>query len=280
MTNKKITTSAFSIVTSALVLASIVAVPAYAETSVGLDTSVMVSASSTTTTGSTSVKTNIRTNAKVNLAAKKSESLTKIITRGNTAISARIDDLNKLNTKVQGLKNVSATEKSSISSEVQTNITGLTYLKEKIDADTDNTVALSDEKTITANYRIYALIVPRGHLYASADRVKTIVGLMTTIGAKIQARITTEQSAGKDVTAIQASLVEFNTKIADANAQAETAITAMAKLTPDQGDKTKLAANTAALKSARANIKTATDDLKTARQDMKTIICDINCFGQ
>jgi hypothetical protein len=198
--------------------------------------------------------------------------LAKIITRSDSEITARESDLNNLNTRVQAMVNVSTTEKTDISNEVQSNIAGLTSLKSKIDADTDVTTALNDEKTIFGSYRIYALVVPRGYIVASADRVDTIVGMMTTISSKLQTRITADQSAGDNVTALQNSLTDLNAKIADAKSQAGTAQSGVVSLVPDQGNTTQLSSNTAALKAARADIKTSTQDLQAARADAKSIM--------
>ena len=250
MNTKKIITSVVAFSMGVALLGTVAVFPAYAE-SVGVNAS-----------------TTKAEKAQANTTAR----LQKIISRSDTAITARISDLNNLNTKVQAMKNVSATEKASLSTEIQTNISGLTALKAKIDADTDVNVALSDEKIITGNFRIYALIVPRGHVEASADRVSTIVGMMQTIATKLQTRITADQTAGKDVAVLQSALTDYNAKIADAQVQATKAQSEVASLVPDNGNKTQLASNTAALKTAREYIKTATADLHTARADAKTIL--------
>lgn len=203
-----------------------------------------------------------------------------LITRSDNAITARINDLNKLASRVGELKRVSDTEKATITSTIQTNISGLTALKAKIDADTDLATAQSDAKQITGSFRIYVLVVPQGWIAAAADRINTIVGMLTTIGTKLQTKISAAQSAGKDVTTEGAALTDFNAKLADATSQAAAAQSGIANLVPDQGDKTKLAANTTALKAARADIKTATEDLQAARTDAKNILEGLKALGQ
>jgi hypothetical protein len=204
-----------------------------------------------------------------------SDKLSKIITRSDTAITARLTALNNLSTRLSQAKNLSATEKATFSTEVQTNITGLTSLKAKIDADTDVTTAQADAKTITGSYRIYALIIPQGYIEASADRIDTVSTMLNTISAKLQTRITADQTAGKNVASLQASLADLNAKVADAQTQAQNAQNGVSALVPDQGNATQLASNTAALKASRADTKTGTSDLKTARQDAKTIIAGL-----
>jgi hypothetical protein len=194
-----------------------------------------------------------------------------ISAKSDTAISARITALNNLFARVQEMNNVSTSEKSAISTEVQTQINSLTNLKAKIDADTDVSVARADAKTITGDYRIYSLVIPRGYIVASSDRVATIVSEMTALQVKLQARITALQTSGKDVTALQAVYTDMGVKMADAMAKAQTAQTAVVSLSPDKGSATIEASNKAALTSARTNIKTAETDLKAARKDIATI---------
>ncbi len=132
---------------------------------------------------------------------------------------------------------------------------------------------------IFGSFRIYALVVPQGYLEASSNRVNTIVSMFTTISAKLQTRINADQSAGKNTTTLQASLADLNAKIADANVQAGIAVNGILSLTPDQGNKTVLASNTAALKAARAKVKIATEDLQAARQDARVIIQNLDTLN-
>ena len=198
--------------------------------------------------------------------------LAKVIAASDTAITTRITALNKLSTRVGEMKNVPASEVTSIAAEVQTETANLTTLKAKIDADTTVATARADAKTITGDYRIYALIIPQGSIVAASDRVSVIVGLMNAIQVKLQARITAAQTAGKNVTAMQASIADMTAKMTDATSQAQTAQTGVASLVPDQGNATVAASNKAALLAARTNIKNATADLKTARQDIGSIV--------
>jgi hypothetical protein len=246
MNTKKITNYAFSAALSASLFLGVLALPANAQT-VGV-------------TASTSV------------GAKATDRLPKIISRSDTAIAARIADLNKLSARIGEMKNVSAADKASFSSELQTNISGLTSLQAKINADTDATTASTDEKTITQSYRIYALVVPQGYIEASSDRVVTIVGMMNTLSAKLQARITAGQSAGTNVASLQSALSDLTAKTSDATVQSSAAQNGVGSLAPDQGNTTVAASNKSALVSARADIKTATSDLQAARQDAKTIV--------
>lgn len=256
MTTSKIFVNIVSLAASISLVASFSALPALAQTG----------AAGSATPGGVS-------------GAAQTQRIQLIKTRAGEEIDRRITALNTLTTRIGYLKRVSDAVKSSISSTAQTQITELTALKAKIDADTDLATLRTDVKSITASYRIFVLVIPQGHLLAAADRINTIADSLTAIGGKLQTRISDAQSAGHDVSALQTALTDFNAKVADAKTQAAAAISAITGLTPDQGDKTKLQANQAALKNARALIKTATQDLDAARKDARTIMQGLKAFG-
>ena len=207
-----------------------------------------------------------------------SAQLSRIIARGDKAIDARVADLTTLASRIGDMKNLSDSEKATLTATVQAQSVALTALKAKLDADTDNATALSDEKSITADYRIYALVVPQGHIAAASDRAITIAGLLDSAAGKLQARIAAAQAAGKDVTAVSAILADMNAKISDLKTQAATAGNSVLALVPDKGDATIAASNKAALVAARADIKAATADIQAARKDAKTLLADIKAF--
>jgi DNA repair exonuclease SbcCD ATPase subunit len=212
-----------------------------------------------------------QTTATSTRATRQAQALTNVITRSDKEIQSRIDDLNKMVTRIQGLKNVSSDEKSLAASESATEITSLTTLKTKIDADTDLATTRTDEKSIFTAFRIYALVVPQGNILASADRLNTLSGMLSAIATKLQARIAQAQTAGKDVSTLQKALSDMTAQITDAQSQSQAAKTEVSALSPDQGDKTKMQANQQALKDARSKIKVGTQDLTTARKDANTI---------
>ena len=204
-----------------------------------------------------------------------SATLPTIIGRSDTAITTRIAALNKMSARIGEMKNVPASEISNIANEVQTETTNLTNLKTKIDADTNVAAARADEKTITGDYRIYALVIPQASIVASSDRVSTIAGMITALQTKIQARITADQTAGKDVTALATANADITAKVTDATSKASLAQSAVVSLAPDQGNATVAASNKSALLGAHANMQVSATDLKAARADIKTILAGL-----
>lgn len=225
--------------------------------SAALGTYVNTSASANTNGTSMSVSASLDTSARA---------------KADTAINNRITALNGLETRINQMVRISADEKTSLDASIQSSVSDMATLKAKIDADTDNATLKADIQSITKSYRIYLLVMPQGRIIAAGDRIMTIVGLFGDLSTKLQARISAAQTAGKDVTALNASLSDMNAKTADANVQAQAAITEVAALHPDNGDKTVFASNQAALKDARAKIKAAMADLKTARSDAGSIV--------
>lgn len=194
----------------------------------------------------------------------------KAISRGDQEIARRISALTALNTRVQAMQEVTDTFKQSLSANIQTEISTLTSLQAKIDADTDLPTLKTDIQSITKSYRVYALILPQGRI-AAADRAVTIVTLMSSLGSKLQARIQAAP-AGSNTTALTAALTDMSNKLQDAQTQAQAAVTVTASLQPDNGVATVMASNEAALKQARTDLQTATSDLQAARKDITTIV--------
>ena len=177
--------------------------------------------------------------------------------------------LTQVNTKVQAMVKVSSSEKNAISNMVSSEISNLTTLQAKIDADTDLATLKTDIKSIATSYRVFMLVIPRARIDVAADKINTVAASMTTFAGTLQTRIV---SAAGDTTAAKAQLADMNAKIADAQVQASAAVTVVASLQPDNGDKTVEAANTAALKTARSDIQAGLADLKAARKDAGSIV--------
>lgn len=192
--------------------------------------------------------------------------------RADQEIERRITNLTDLNTKVQAMVKVSASEKAAIANEVTTEISNLTSLKAKIDADTDITTLKTDIQSIAKSYRIYMLIIPQGRIQVAADRIDSVADALAAFSVKLQTRISADQAAGSDVSAANTALADLTAKVADAKVQANAAVSETVSLTPDNGDTAKMQANQAALKDARAKIQAAMKDLEAARSDAKQIV--------
>ncbi|HEX4104270.1 MAG TPA: hypothetical protein VHZ04_02205 [Candidatus Paceibacterota bacterium] len=251
-------------------LMALAIIPASAQTaaSVGINASASITTNSSGT--GTSVGVGISAKAKVLATV-----ITNATTRADQEITRRVNSLNALSTRVNAMVKVSASDKASLSSTIETQITAMNTLQAQIaaDATANSTSSLkADIQSITKSYRIFALVIPQGAIEAAADRVMTITGLMTQLTGTLQTRITAAQSAGVDMTTSVSALADMNAKIADANTQAQAAVSETASLQPDNGVQSVMASNTAALKDAHTKIQAAQQDLVTARADAGTIV--------
>jgi hypothetical protein len=191
--------------------------------------------------------------------------------RGDKQTEMRIDALNKLLTRIQAMKNLSDSEKTTIIASIQANITSMTNLDAKIKADTSTTTLRADLQTVAPDYRIYMLIMPQVSILSAVDRINTLVASLQTVQGKIQARLSTSTTLSTNAT-ITADLSDVAAKLADASTQGNAAQAEVSALVPDQGNKTVAQSNTAALKDARTKIQTAQKDLQTARKDIQAIV--------
>jgi len=209
--------------------------------------------------------------AAANRQARVAARMTTAEQKGVTAITKRVSDLASLVTRVQAMKNVSDSQKASIAATIQNLSTNLSALQGKIESDTSSSTLRDDLTSITGSYRIYALVMPEVRIIASADRIITIAGMLNTVAAKLNTRLTAA-GALSNLSDLTAAMTDLSAKTADAISQAQAAVAEVTPLAPDGGDKTKMAANTAALKDARGKLSAATTDLKAANKDASTVI--------
>lgn len=202
-----------------------------------------------------------------------------VIQKGDEAIAKRLESLNKFNNRVMNVKYLPATEKATISADIQASISALNALKVKLDADTDLATAKNDYKSILEDNRIYSVVLPQ-------ERGIGITSAYTAHSATLQNKITGLQtrtdaahSAGKDTTAIQAKLDDAKAKLVGVQTQSTIAANAASALQVDHGDTAIIATN----KTNRATMKTAITafrtGLQTIRTDLKSAHAGLKALG-
>ncbi len=183
--------------------------------------------------------------------------------RADTEITRRISSLNNLITRINQFKKLSADQKTSLTAQVQAQITSLNTLKTKIDADSDIDTLKTDVKSIVDSYRIYLLFIPKIHILAAADVELQAVDTFTDLYTKLQTRI---QAAGNPAN-LTSALSDMQSKTADAKTQATNAQETVLPLTPDDYPN-----NKTQLEAARTMLQTGRHDLDQARLDARTIV--------
>lgn len=214
--------------------------------------------------------TTVQANADARIAAAKN--------RADQEIDRRVTKLNDLNTKVQAMVKLSDAEKASLSQTIQAQVTELTSLKAKIDADTDTATLKTDIQSIAKSYRIYMLVMPQIQIRVAADALQATATLFSQFATKLQGRIAAGQAAGKNVATANDALTDMNAKIADVNVQITAAVSRMSGLQPDNGEKAVQASNSAAIQKSRADLKVAQADLAAARKDAQGIVQTIRSW--
>ncbi len=193
--------------------------------------------------------------------------LSALHTTCDNAISQRLTNLNDALTRVNGLAKLSADEKSQYSSQIQSDINGLTSLKSKCDADTDLTTLRDDIKSIYTNFRVYAEFLPVTRLLIAADTMTTTAGKLNDLYTKLVSRVS---SAGNPSN-LTALLSDMQSKINDANTQYNNVESQLTGLTPTSFDSNP-SGTKSTIQTARSEIQTGSSDLKTALSDAKQII--------
>ncbi len=193
--------------------------------------------------------------------------LTNLKTRGNAEIDRRITNLTAALDKLAASTKLTAAAKATLTSQLNAELTGLGALKAKLAADTVLATARTDVQSIITDYRVYALMLPKARLVASADRFDVAEAQLTALSVKLQAKISTAKAAGQDVTAEQAGVTDMNAKIADAQTKTANVVTQLLALQP-----TDYNANHTVLLTFRTTLAAAQTDLKTARQDAASAI--------
>lgn len=186
-------------------------------------------------------------------------------------IERRIHALASTTDKVNSLDRVSEKFKMDLRAKLQAEMQTVQGLRTKIQEGEDPAALKRDVEAVNKNHHTFALVVPKAHIAAAAEKIVTITAIMGEMGVKLKNRITAAEAEGKDVSALLEALASLSTHIDVANAHAQAAVDGTAMLEPDNGDQTVFEANKVALKAARANLATAHQEIQAGRADIKLI---------
>ncbi len=200
--------------------------------------------------------------------------------RAYAEIDRRIEALNKQTGRIDAMKRVATSTKTTLSSTAQNQISALTNLRAKIAEGGSTTTLKVDIQSIGKFYRIFALVMPQSAIAAAVDRINTLADLMAAMSTKLSVRINDSSASDADKAAAQSALSDFNASVASAKTKAQSALSSVANLKPDNGDAAIQASNKAALEAARATIKEAQNLLIEARKNISTIVSAIKGAGK
>jgi len=200
----------------------------------------------------------------------------KLKEKSEKAIERRIESLEKLIDRISEMKKLSATDKTSLTSEVQAEIDSLKALLVEIQADADLENLKTDAKSIVDSHRIFALFIPKIQILGAADRMFSIADQMSSQAARLETKINEAEASGNNVTDLDSLLSDMKTKIEEAKSKANEASAAVENLKPEDFDKDETLVT---LKDARQMVVDALKDLNEARQDARKIIIGLLKLG-
>lgn len=263
------TLSKFSALAAAAALAALPLAPASAQAvSPSVNASVRVDAAAGIRP-SVGASSTLQVHPEKRIASSTQVRAVRVDARAAQELDQRIASLQQVSAHFADMKLLPASDLAALQASISSEIGALNALKAKIAADDSTTTLKADAQSITKSYRVYALVIPQDRIASAADRVLAVAAQMQALSAKFAARISAAGAVGASVTSAKA---DFDAKVADAQVQANAAIASIAKLSPDNGDASTKASNTAALKAALADIKAAQQDLRAARQDAAAIV--------
>ena len=217
-------------------------------------------------TGATTKASSAATTA----AAAQAQRLTNLQTDGEAQIESRLTNLTKLTTIITSAKHMTVADKTTLTSEVTTELSGLTALQTRLKGETTVTPALADVQSIFTEFRVYALIDPKVRLIKAADDQQTIETTLKGLSTKLQARITKDKNAGKDVASMQTTLDSMKTEITSTQAMSSDVETKVVALQPSDYN-----TDHTILKQYDTELKTAHADCHVAHKDGLTVINDL-----
>jgi hypothetical protein len=206
-------------------------------------------------------------------AGSNAQLLQMIINRGNSEIDRRLTQLNTLDTKISNSSKINSSDASSMTAQVNGEISGLQSLKTTLDAETTLAGAKTAAESIFSEYRVYALITPKVNLVKTADDQQVTESKLSALAAKLQADITADQNAGKTVSSLQTELNDLTAKVQAAQSISSSIETAVAPLQPSDynSDHAILSGDGTQLKTAQTDIVAAITDAKNIISSLKTL---------
>lgn len=188
-------------------------------------------------------------------------------TAAQVRIDKRLRTLATLKTAIGDAKNFTDAHRATLTSLVDSDTSGLTALRAKIDGEQSIEAVRADERSMIVDYRIYLLVVPKVRLTIATDTETAAIATLRGVHDTLAAAIAAAQAKGKDVAAAQTELTDLQNQI-DAAGKAidgkADGLLAVAP-SPDAG------AMKAAVDPVRAAVRTARQDLRTAVGDARQI---------
>jgi hypothetical protein len=194
--------------------------------------------------------------------------------RVDTRIELRLKTLAALKIAIGGATNLTSSDKSTLSALVSGDISGLTTLKSKTDAETTVDAVKADGHSMVVDFRIYMLVVPKVRFTVASETETAAIARLRSVHDKLAALATQLAASGKDVSAEQAKLADAQSHLAAATSALDGKVAGLLGVAPSPDASAMKAAVSpvrTAVHTARADIKAALGDEKSVRNGLKAL---------
>jgi len=196
--------------------------------------------------------------------------VTRLKSKGDAEINRRLTSLDTLTNLINSATKLSASDKSSLASQVSDETSGLHTLKTKLDSDTDITTTRTDIQAIFSDYRVYALILPKVRILVADDHIAVTSVRLSDLVTKLNDKITAKASS-MSTASLEGQLAQMQTDIANANNLYTSIHDATINLQPSDYN-----TDHTILIGKRDQLNQAATDLRDALADAKSIITSLS----
>lgn len=180
-------------------------------------------------------------------------------------INGRLADLNSMALAVKGMQRVPGADSSTLSTLIQSDISGLTALRSQVAGAATVAAVRADANDMVDDYRVYILVWPKVHLTDAMSIEADAATRLQTAHDQLAARLAKQPGGG--TTAEQADLSSMQSGIQAAQSAIGGDIATLLAIQPGSDG----AAITTQVKTIAAAARTARQDLRSALADGKQI---------
>jgi hypothetical protein len=192
--------------------------------------------------------------------------LARIQVAANTQIAGRLTALDAAIPAVDGNAVITSADKTTLTATLTADVSGLTALRQTIDADTTAQQASIDERTIFTTYRVYALALPQVRYAAAGDGIAgDVLPALTNAQHALETLLAGPDSA-KNTAAVQASMNDLEVQLSTAATKSTGLAATVLAFTPAAYD-----ANHALLSPSRQNLAGARAAIASAQADIASV---------
>lgn len=191
---------------------------------------------------------------------------------GDCEIDHRLTVLGQLSSRVSGSTTLTDADRSALSSEISSTVSGLTALRGTIDGEANVDALKADIRTIVTDYRVYVLVTPKTGLVIAADTLQVGYTKFDSVEQRLAAALATAKAAGKDTTKAQADYDAMTAAVNQAETLLHPVVGTIIGLTPADYN-----AGTAhpALADARTTLRQVRGLFAQARTDARACRADL-----